>query len=75
MYVDLVVSQVPLPPTINVVHPRPTTWDSVLEDISEELGGHIPFVPMDEWVAKLDAFPTEVSTDELLRIVSDDATP
>ncbi|KAJ3543082.1 hypothetical protein NM688_g5900 [Phlebia brevispora] len=68
MYIDVLVSPDTLPQVVNVVHPRPTTWTEVLDGIREELGGHLPFVSLDEWVAKLDALPAEVSNDELQRI-------
>lgn len=55
---------------VNVVHPHPTTWEKVLADINEELGGRIPHVPMEEWVSKLNSVSTDASNDDLQRIVS-----
>lgn len=72
MYVDILTSPEALPQVINVVHPRPTTWHEVLVGISEELGGHLPFVSLEEWVARLETLPAEVSNEELQRIVSGD---
>lgn len=70
MYLDLLTSNEPLPPVINVVHPRPTTWKEILHGIWDELDGEYPFVTLQDWVAKLDALPTNVSNEELQKIVS-----
>lgn len=69
MYIDLVTSQEDLPQVVNVVHPRPTSWTVITSGIREELGGNLPVVSLQEWVAKLDAFPTEVTKEDLQRIV------
>ena len=70
MYVDLLVSREPLPPMVNVVHPHPTTWEDVLANVRDELGGHIPYVSMDEWIDKLEILSANASNDDLQRIVS-----
>ena len=70
MYIDLLVTREPLPSLVNVVHPRPTTWEEILAGINEELGGSIPFVSPEIWVAKLDKLSPEASGNDLQRIVS-----
>ena len=70
MYVDLLVARESLPSMVNVVHPHSTTWEKVLADINEELGGNLPYVSMDEWVKKLEGLETDASSDDLQRIVS-----
>ena len=69
MYIEILTSKETSPQVINVVHPRPTTWNEVLTGIWEELGSRLPFVSLDEWVTRLDTLPTEVSNEELQRVV------
>ncbi|THG99107.1 hypothetical protein EW026_g3199 [Hermanssonia centrifuga] len=65
LYIDLLLSEQALPQLMNVVHPRPTQWKNVLAAIGEELGGHLPFVPLDAWVHKLEAYASEPSKQDL----------
>ena len=55
---------------MNVVHPRPTSWNVILKGIHEELGGQLPIVPLNQWVAKLDTFATNPTAEDLTAIVS-----
>ncbi|KIP06795.1 hypothetical protein PHLGIDRAFT_118644 [Phlebiopsis gigantea 11061_1 CR5-6] len=54
IYSDWVTSNSDFPLLVNVVHPRPTTWDVVFRGICEELGSQLPVVTLNEWVSKLD---------------------
>lgn len=73
-YIDWVVAQGDLPLLMNVVHPRPTTWDVILRGVREELGGTVPIVPLEEWVAKLKAHAANPSPETLNRIVGISST-
>ncbi|GJE88440.1 acetyl-CoA synthetase-like protein [Phanerochaete sordida] len=66
-YVDWVTADGALPAFVNVVHPRPTSWDVVLRGLREELGW-LPVVPLDVWVAKLDAMSGVATADDLARV-------
>ena len=69
LYVDWVLSEDSLPRLVNVVHPRPTTWEVILRGLREELGGDLPIVPITDWVAKLDAHSTNPTKEDLESIV------
>ena len=69
-YIDWIVSQDELPLLVNVVHPRPTSWDVVLGGVRAELGGNLPIVPLQEWVANLEARLSTATADDLTKIVS-----
>ena len=68
-YVDWVLSEADLPKLVNVVHPRPTTWDVVLHGLREELSGDLPLVPLPLWVEKLEAHAAEPTKEDLENIV------
>lgn len=55
---------------MNVVHPRPVSWEVVLGGVREELGGNLPFIPLAEWVAELEARSEKSSLEDLSNIVS-----
>ena len=69
-YIDWIVSQEELPLLVNVVHPHPTSWDVVLSGIRAELGGSLPIVTLQEWVANLEARLSTATADDLTKIVS-----
>lgn len=69
-YIDWVVSDDEMPVLVNVVHPRPTSWDVVLRGIKEELGGDLPAIALDAWVAKLDVQSAAATAEDLARVVS-----
>lgn len=66
---DYVTASEPLPAMMNFVHPRPSTWGDVLKGISAALGD-IPFVPVSDWVAKLEALLKTATADDYRRAVS-----
>ena len=68
-YVDWVVSTDDLPKLVNVVHPRPTTWDVILQGLRWELGYDITVVPLEQWVAKLEKHGTNPTTEDLENMV------
>ncbi|EKM59937.1 uncharacterized protein PHACADRAFT_206156 [Phanerochaete carnosa HHB-10118-sp] len=67
-YVDWVLAQDALPALVNVVHPRPTTWDVVLHGLRQELGDNLPVVPLEEWVMKLEERAKNPSAEDLVQI-------
>lgn len=70
-YVDWVVSRDDLPPLVNVVHPRPTTWDVILKGLHEELGDGLSMTPLQDWVNKLEersANPTAQDLQDIVRV-------
>lgn len=69
IYSDWVTSNSDFPLLVNVVHPRPTTWDVVFRGICEELGSQFPVVTLDEWVSKLDR-AAAASEQDLTNMVS-----
>ena len=70
MYVDWVNTRDDLPALVNVVHPRPTSWDIILAGLRKEVGEDVPVVPLDDWVAKLEALSTTATAEDLTRVVS-----
>lgn len=74
-YVDWVLSEGELPSLVNVVHPRPTTWEVVLRGVREELGGGVNIVSLGEWVAKLEARAEHASPQDLIDIVRSTPRP
>jgi thioester reductase-like protein len=68
-YVDWVLSKDELPRLVNVVHPRPTTWDVILRGLRKELGESVPLVPLSRWVSKLEARSDSPTQDDLTAVV------
>ena len=66
---DVVLSPESPPEVLNVVHPRPTSWDVILRGLREELGGNLPLVPLTEWVAKLETYSANPTKNDLEAIV------
>ncbi|EKM51562.1 uncharacterized protein PHACADRAFT_127221 [Phanerochaete carnosa HHB-10118-sp] len=67
-YIDWVVSDDKMPLLVNVVHPRPASWDVVLRGIKTELGRDLPVIPLDVWIAKLDIQSSAATTEDLARV-------
>lgn len=55
---------------INVVHPRPVSWDHILKLINDALGAQLPMVPYGDWLAKLEALNQNPSSQILADFVS-----
>ncbi|GJE97028.1 acetyl-CoA synthetase-like protein [Phanerochaete sordida] len=64
-YVEWVLAEGALPALVNLVHPRPTTWNAVLQNVRAELGGELPMVSFSEWLARLDSRGEGASRDDL----------
>ncbi|PCH35037.1 NAD(P)-binding protein [Wolfiporia cocos MD-104 SS10] len=54
-----------VPGLINVVHPRPVVWRAVASAVNEELGRKLEFVPLGEWVKRLEDAASGASAHDL----------
>ncbi|KAJ3555779.1 hypothetical protein NM688_g2383 [Phlebia brevispora] len=63
---DLIFSADTPPPLVNVVHPHPVTWLDIFGAIDEVLGNNLPFVPMSEWVGKLEVLASDLGSQKHL---------
>ncbi|KAH8103378.1 hypothetical protein BXZ70DRAFT_1055180, partial [Cristinia sonorae] len=45
-----------LPELMNVVHPRPTPWHNIMEDLNDAfgLGNSLPLIPFEQWTTKVE---------------------
>lgn len=69
MYAAWVTARGPLPRLVNVVHPRPTTWDAVLRGVMAGLAALLPVVPAAAWVQRLDALAASGDAGAVARVV------
>ena len=67
---DLVVSDESAPSVVNVVHPRPVPWSTVLKGVRGALRSPIPLVPYHEWLAKLEEAALQPTSAQLEAVVS-----
>lgn len=67
---DLVLSRQPEPRLVNVVHPQPTPWDTIIKQINNFAGANLPTIPYAEWLNKLEAHGKDSSSQILVTIVS-----
>jgi NAD dependent epimerase/dehydratase family enzyme len=67
--IDVILSEDRLPPTFNLVHPRPVPWSVVVEGINQSMvDAPLPIVPFDEWLAKIEQCEADhVSLDRVVR--------
>ena len=68
-YVEWVTTTETLPFLVNVVHPRPTTWEVVLEHVRSTLGSDLQSVRLRDWVQELEERAASASLEELAQIV------
>lgn len=68
--IDLVMSKEPLPPALNLVHPRPVPWNVVRGGLSKHLAHRpLPTIPLREWLDKVEQFPVNNETiDEVVSL-------
>lgn len=70
MVLDLVTSSAPLPPLVNVVHPRPTSWKDVFQNINLNLDRTpLRLVPFDDWLRAVEDRAVSCSAKDLERLV------
>lgn len=45
-----------VPSVVNVVHPRPVSWHSLMSEISAALAGYgtLPLIPFNRWISDLE---------------------
>lgn len=64
------------PPTMNLVHPRPVTWKSVVQPISEAIyqkgltSSPLPLISFTQWVERLEKHAVDTSEEDVRRAVS-----
>lgn len=69
IYVEWMFSPSALPPLLNLVHPKQTSWDVVIKGIMQGLGKPLPVVPFDKWIRQLGKLSANASKEELSSIV------
>lgn len=69
-YVDWIVTPDPLPFLVNVVHPRPTTWNAVLKAVGEVVETKMTTVPLNDWIGQLEERSPNATLEDLARYVS-----
>jgi len=68
---ELVFQNERLPPVLNVVHPRPTDWNTVIKLIGDalvsqnKLDSPLAFVPFQHWFSVLEAHANQGNENEL----------
>lgn len=55
---------------LNVVHPRPTSWNDIFTSVNTELATQLPFVPYAQWLDKLSALASDASIEQMKEVVS-----
>ncbi|KAF7316041.1 Aminoadipate reductase [Mycena indigotica] len=63
--VDAVFVSAPAP-AVNLVHPHPVTWDALVGAIANTVA--LPFIPINDWVARLEQRGADVDTDVLTQL-------
>lgn len=66
--IDLMFSPSPAPEVVNFVHPYTVPWNFVFTSVKNTLGGDLPLVPYNEWLAKIDDAVVNASGDDFERI-------
>ncbi|GJE96032.1 acetyl-CoA synthetase-like protein [Phanerochaete sordida] len=67
-YLDLVLADEPLPLLVNLVHTRPSNWDTIVRGLKEGLQEDIPVVSLDEWVGKLEQLSSSATEKDLTNV-------
>lgn len=65
---DCIISREELPVLLNVVHPRPTRWHSIIEAVGTDEG--VPLVEYGEWLRRLETAAENASGETIDAIVS-----
>ncbi|KAH0833861.1 putative aminoadipate reductase [Lanmaoa asiatica] len=62
------------PIAVNLVHPRPITWESLMQSISEAVykkhltSSPLPLIPFTQWVARLEKYIVDASGEDVRRV-------
>lgn len=67
--VDLLFSP-EAPELVNVVHPRPVPWRDIMNSVNAELEKNLPYVPLEDWVKKVEDAANSASAKDLEDTVS-----
>lgn len=67
---DIVVSDEPVPKTVNVSHPRPVLWDEVFKLLNDALDANLPMIPYAQWLEKVEALSQDPTPKSLEDVVS-----
>jgi hypothetical protein len=67
---ELVLSHRPLPPLLNVVHPRPVPWSDIIAGFQCTLAKPLRLVSIEEWLHVVENIATENKPEDLQRVVS-----
>ena len=67
--VVLSVTKNPDPLLVNFVHPRPVSWKTVFQAISDALPQKLPLVPFSDWLAKVDEAAKDATASDIDKIV------
>ena len=73
---DVVLSKASPPETLNLVHPRPITWHTMMDKVnagllaSKAANERLPMIPFTEWISALENKGKSVSAEESQQLVS-----
>lgn len=67
-FVDLALTEEPLPRVLNLVHTRPVAWRTVLEYLNKCMAAPLAIISFEEWLSKVEDAANQ-STDALDRVV------
>ncbi|KAG1855628.1 putative aminoadipate reductase [Suillus subalutaceus] len=71
---DVAFAEEEPPIVMNLVHPRPTAWKTLMQPIADAMVEHkitshpLPFVPFSEWLERLESSAKDVSEESMKRI-------
>ncbi len=72
---DIVVSDEPVPKTVNVSHPRPVLWNEVFKLLNDALDANLPMIPYAKWLKKVEALSQDPTPKVLEDVVSNRGMP
>lgn len=73
---DVAFSKQPSSIALNIVHPRPSQWSSIINSVADELHRarvsqiRLPLVAFQDWFGRLEEHSKGVDVDEMANIVS-----
>lgn len=72
---DIAFNEESSPFAVNLVHPRPVSWNAIISPLSQLLAkdcdsSSIAIVPLQEWVSRLEQRAKSISDENVAEIVS-----
>jgi len=69
---DILFHKEVLPPTLNIVHPKPISWSYMINAVNDALQKHnvcdkLPLVPWDQWISKVEELGSGKLDENLLQ--------